>query len=62
MTNLINISLGPPLKSFAEHAETASSDRQQGITASDICKEQIYQTAKEAVKVPTTLLFFLNFG
>jgi hypothetical protein len=51
MTNLINTSLGPPLKSFAEHANMISNDRQQGFTPSDFCKELIYQPAKEAIKV-----------
>jgi hypothetical protein len=51
MTNLINTSLGPPLKSFAEHAEQARDDQQNGYTPSDFSKELIYQPAKEAVKV-----------
>ncbi len=51
MANLINTSLGPPLKMFAEHTEKVSNERQLGFEPSDICKELIYQPAYEAVKV-----------
>jgi len=51
MSNLINTSLGPPLKGFIDHANMINSERQQGFEPSEFCRELIYQPAKEAVKV-----------
>jgi hypothetical protein len=51
MTNLINTSLGPPLKGFVEHAGKVGQERQDGFEPSEFCRELVYQPAKEAVKV-----------
>ena len=51
MSNLINTSLGPPLKGFVEHANLINNDLQEGFEPSEFCRELIYQPAKEAVKV-----------
>jgi hypothetical protein len=51
MTNLINTSLGPPLEGFVKHAREIGEDRKDGYDTSLVCKELIYQTSFEAVKV-----------
>ena len=51
MSNLIETSLGPPLKEFVEHANMIKSEKQEGFEPSEFCRELIYQPAKEAVKV-----------